>query len=299
MQKELNTITPQSLDQLIAVLSPNLCNIMNDTYGNYFSQKLIQCCTSQQRLKILQAIAKDFVAISIHPSGTHSIQCLIEIINLKEEEEVVKEAIRNDVLKLSYDSNSTHVLQKTLLVIEEKDREQINQILLENIPSLVLDANGICVVKKLINGNKSLDIRKVILSAIEKNCLEIIQNPFGNYIIQHVLDEWGYVICKDVVKVIQTNITSLSMQKFSSNVVEKCLDMLDQNTRKGWIKDIFNFSKLTALLKNKYGNFVLQKTIQVMSPKEKAEMKESLVKKLENISNKEKNRIKSLIDLLE
>lgn len=95
------------------------------------------------------------------------------------------------------------------------------------------------------------------------------------------------------------------MQKFSSNVVEKCLDVIDQviyclfqKTREIWVKDIFNFSKLFSLLKNKYGNFVLQKVIQVMTLKEKSDIKEYLNKKMENLSNKEKPRIKSLIDLL-
>ena len=65
---------------------------------------------------------------------------------------------------------------------------------------------------------------------IQKNCLEIIQNPFGNYIIQHILEEWGSEVCKDVTKLIHQNIISLSMQKFSSNVVEKCIDLLDEVT---------------------------------------------------------------------
>jgi hypothetical protein len=45
---------------------------------------------------------KDFVMISCHNSGTHSIQCLMEIINTKEEEDVIKFAIQSDILKLSY-----------------------------------------------------------------------------------------------------------------------------------------------------------------------------------------------------
>ena len=38
----------------------------------------------------------------MNQSGTHSIQCLIEIVNLKEELEVIQEAIKNDILKLAY-----------------------------------------------------------------------------------------------------------------------------------------------------------------------------------------------------
>ena len=79
----------------------------------------------------------------------------------------------------------------------------------------------------MIIGNKDLTIRSKILLVIQKNCLEIIQNPFGNYIIQHILEEWGPQICQDVTKVIHQNIISLSMQKFSSNVVEKCMDLID------------------------------------------------------------------------
>jgi len=222
----------------------------------------------------------------------------MEIINTKEEEQIIKVAIQNDILTLSYDANGTHVLQKIIAIVDEKDREYINNILLDKILKLIYDANGICVIKKLIHGNKDQLIKQKILSIIEKNCLEIIQNPFGNYIIQHILDEWGSETCKDVTKVIQVNIISLSMQKFSSNVVEKCMDIIDKATKYAWIQDLFNFSKISSLLKNKYGNFVLQKAILVMSDSEKKEIKEYLSKKISLISNKEKARMKGLIEII-
>jgi len=298
LQKELNTISPDNLELLLQKLCPNMTNIMIDTYGNYFSQRLIQSCSPQQRLEILKAIIKDFVMIACHNNGTHSIQCMMEIINTKEEEEVIKVAIQKDILKLCYDANGTHVIQKIIAIVDEKDRGYINTVLLDNILKLVFDANGICVIKKLINGNKDPAIKQRILQTIQKNCLEIIQNPFGNYIIQHILDEWGPEICKDVTKVIHFNIISLSMQKFSSNVVEKCMDIIDKGTRYLWIKDLFNFSKISSLLKNKYGNFVLQKAIMIMNPNERKEIKDYLVKKISLISNKEKARLKGLIEII-
>jgi hypothetical protein len=54
-----------------------------------------------------------------------------------------------------------------------------------------------------------------------------VQNPFGNYVIQHILDELGPEIANDIIDVIIANMISLSMQKFSSNVVEKCFDLVD------------------------------------------------------------------------
>ena len=62
------------------------------------------------------------------------------------EEDLVKKAVLNDILKISYDINGTHVVQKVLSCIKETNREEINEIILNNLESLVTDSNGICVV---------------------------------------------------------------------------------------------------------------------------------------------------------
>jgi hypothetical protein len=64
------------------------------------------------------------------------------------------------------------------------------------------------------------------------------------------------------------------------------------------IKELFNASKISSLLKNKYGNFVLQKAIQVMSRDEKKEIKDYLAKRISLTSNKEKARLNSLIEII-
>ena len=82
-------------------------------------------------------------------------------------------------------------------------------------------------MKKFINSNRNLALREILLNEITSNALEIVQNPFGNYVIQHILDEWGPEIARTIIDVIITTMISLSMQKFSSNVVEKCFDLVD------------------------------------------------------------------------
>jgi hypothetical protein len=88
--------------------------------------------------------------ISCNNSGTHSIQSLIEIINMPGEEDLVKEAIQDSILTLSYDTNGTHVIQKIISSIDEINREHVNQTLLTNINKLIYDSNGICVVSNNI-----------------------------------------------------------------------------------------------------------------------------------------------------
>ena len=64
------------------------------------------------------------------------------------------------------------------------------------------------------------------------------------------------------------------------------------------VKELFNASKISSLIKNKYGNYVLQKVISILNPEKKREIKEDLLKKLNVTSNKEKVRLKTLIDCL-
>jgi hypothetical protein len=52
------------------------------------------------------------------------------------------------------------------------------------------------------------------------------------------------------------------------------------------------------LIKNKYGNFVLQKALGSLSQEEKRAIKDDLLKKVNVTSNKEKARMSSLIENL-
>lgn len=64
------------------------------------------------------------------------------------------------------------------------------------------------------------------------------------------------------------------------------------------VKELFNASKISSLLKNKYGNFVLQKAIQVMTTEERKDIKEYLAKRVTSTSNKEKTRLNAIIEIM-
>lgn len=80
-------------------------------------------------------------------SGTHALQSLIEIMNLKEEEELIKSILdEENILKLCTNSNGTHIIQKIISCFDEENREKVNKSVLQNFSNLCMNANGICVV---------------------------------------------------------------------------------------------------------------------------------------------------------
>jgi hypothetical protein len=56
LQKFMNKFMPEVLDKLLQLLSPNFKEIMNDNYGNYLMQKLMQTCSKQQRLYFIGSV---------------------------------------------------------------------------------------------------------------------------------------------------------------------------------------------------------------------------------------------------
>jgi len=80
-------------------------------------------------------------------SGTHALQSLIEIMNLKEEEELIKSILNEDnILKLSINSNGTHIIQKIISCFDEINRSKVNKSVIDNFSKFCMNANGICVV---------------------------------------------------------------------------------------------------------------------------------------------------------
>jgi hypothetical protein len=88
--------------------------------------------------------------IANNTSGTHSIQSLIEIINMPEEEEILRNCVEKHILRLACNSNGTHIIQKIITCFEEKNREYLNDYILKNMAKMSMNVNGICVVRYFI-----------------------------------------------------------------------------------------------------------------------------------------------------
>jgi hypothetical protein len=57
MQKYLHNISPDNLTYLIKKINYNISQLMTDMYGNYFCQKMIQSCSADQRIKLLEYVS--------------------------------------------------------------------------------------------------------------------------------------------------------------------------------------------------------------------------------------------------
>ena len=294
VQTALEKSKEEEIDLLINKLIKKISDITIDKYGNYFTQKLIQICNPPQRIKILESIKSRFVEIAKNLFGTHPLQNLMEIIKSPEEKKIVLSYILGNEIALSLDSKGTHVLQKFISNTVDAEREQLNENIINLKDKLITDPFGVCVLIKLVKHTKNKKIFEEIANYITDNDpLSFIQDPYANYAVQILINSTDLSYCEKIIETIVNNYLSLSMQKFSSNVVENCIKYGDEKTVKKIYKSIIEQEKLESLLNNNYGNYVLEKLISRLNKEEKTKM----VKKIEKLGKTKSlsNTIKNLL----
>ena len=294
IQSILKKVTESEVDSLIAKLSSHFSDIMIDKYGNYFSQRLIQICSPNQRVAILKSIQPRFTEICINSFGTHPLQSLIEIVNMPKEREILLQCIEGHELELALDSKGTHVIQKFISCSSEEERGNVDKNIINELPKMINDSFGVCVLIKLIKQTTDESVKETIANYISSNnALSFIQNPYANYVVQSLFNQNDIHLCGDIINTIVDHFFSLSMQKFSSNVVENCIRYSDEGVVKKIYNDIINTGKLGSMLNNTYGNFVIEKLIARLNKEEKSE----LIKEITKIG-KEKNLSNTIMNLL-
>ena len=298
IQKQIEKGQNQCKVLLIKLLKKEgLSIIMKNIYGNYFFQQLIKGTQGVIISRIISYISDEFVNVSKDPSGTFSIQALLnEVSSIKEEQQILM-CIQNHEIEMAFDKNATYVLQKIILLFPDIHRVCLNEIILNNFKDLCMDSNGICLIKNFIKTNTLVSNKKRIIEEISNNFVDLADSPYGNYGIQYIMDNWDRNEFNDFIKKIMENIFKLSIQQFSSNVVEKAIEKIDDESREKMIRKLCFESNFIILLKNKFGRFVLQKAINHMSPELKNEFENNLVNKINNniYSNKDKNKVRKFV----
>ena len=291
LQKMLDKIQEDDIDTIFYQLSDEIIDLMCDNYGNYFMQKIITKCNLNQRIFLYEKLRAEhkFIFIANDIAGTHCLQALIGNMKSEKEEKIIRDNLINHLLELSCNINSTHVVQKIVEELKEPKRDYINQFVIMNFLPLCKDVNGICLIKKFISENKEEAITKSILLCLEKDYVEITQDQFGNYAVQHALDQFGYSKCYNIIRLICKNIVYFANQKFSSNVVDKIVISLHHNNFNEFsllIQAMFmNNENMFEMLRNKFGMFVLMNSIKLINMEQKFIIRNFLIKKLNVVDN--------------
>jgi hypothetical protein len=278
---------PEIIHLLYTEISSHISQLLLDPYANYFILKLFSYLDNSDCLNFLNQISKTFTYLCINKISTYPIQCIVEHINSKHLQEIIIDSVKNHLMKITLDIYGTHVLEKIISKFDYELIQPISKFVVDNFLFLANNANGLCVVKKIIIVEYKKNYFHKIKELSEENALVLIQNPFGNYTLQCIIDNWQL---EDIEKLIQMFIgkcSVLSVQKFSSNVIEKCIEK-SQYFLKEFLNECNanNFCGTGVLMQSNYGNYVIQTALKVISGKDRDDFIVGIYKNFSKITDK-------------
>jgi pumilio RNA-binding family len=95
----------------------------------------------------------------------------------------------------------------------------------------------------------------LLIETIVYNVSHLINDEHGNFIIQHTvnlrIDEYN----DKIFQFIKSNFIPLSKQKFSSNVIDKCILYEDSCMKSGLVDKMLELKCVNELIMDQYGNY--------------------------------------------
>ena len=225
------------------------------------------------------------------------VQKALEALDEDDLPRLLKE-FHHNVLSCIHDQNGNHVIQKCIEVMSNKIKsareiredakadflsEQIDFVIddvLGNTASLSCHPYGCRVLQRILEHCVE-EKKTAALDEISKCHKTLLDDQYGNYVIQHVL-QFGRQSDRESILhiVVENGLLSLSKQKFASNVVEKLLKYGTAQQRKAVVREMLKVvddqtrvikpagstdsSVVLLMVRDAYANYVVQTTLDVI-----------------------------------
>lgn len=215
LQKKLEEGDPAHRDMIFRETYGHFPELMIDPFGNYLCQKLLEHATEEQRSAIIDSVANDLVGISLNMHGTRAVQKMVDFLAQPRQPKQIRTliyALSVNVVALIKDLNGNHVIQKCLNKLIPEDNQFIYNAIATNLIEVATHRHGCCVLQRSID-HASPGQRVQLVTEIIFNSLYLVQDPFGNYVIQYILDLNDARFSEPLIRTFIGNVCSLSVQK--------------------------------------------------------------------------------------
>ncbi|KAI6109002.1 ARM repeat-containing protein [Pisolithus croceorrhizus] len=247
------------------IVPHNALQLIQDVFGNYVIQKLFEHGTQVQKTILANTMEG-------HILGA------VEFILPEQQGAFVKE-LDPHVLKCVKDANGNHVIQK---LIERVAPERLGFVnaLRGNVYDLSTHPYGCRVLQRCFE-HLPEDQTRPLMDELHKYMINLMQDQFGNYVVQFVLEQGKPHDRGQVIAKLRGQMLNMARHKFASNVCEKALVTASAEERRALIEEIVTpkadgVSPIVSMMKDQFANYVLQRALTVADN----DQKELLVAKI-------------------
>jgi Pumilio-family RNA binding repeat len=273
VQQALDEEGPMAATMILHEGLPFWGEAMVDPFGNYLFQKMLEKVTAEERIMLIQNVSSRLVNASLNLHGTRSVQKVVELCAQDDKDgksdglqetasAVLTAALAPSAARLCIDSHGNHVIQRILLRLGTKYSMFVFDAVAASVGDVARHRHGCCVIQRCLDSPPS-EPRSYLVRCIVDRSLDLMQDAYGNYVVQYVLDvccdEDVQAVCESVVG----RVNLLAIQKFSSNVMEKCLERCSDRVKEAYLLEMSDSERVRELMMDPFGNYVIQRALSV------------------------------------
>lgn len=158
------------------------------------------------------------------------------------------------------------------------------------------------VIQRMLEYGTEQD-KETILAELHNSTQVLITDQYGNYVVQHIIEHGMPEDRSRIIQLVIAQLVTLSKHKFASNVVEKCIQYGNAEERKGIREQIISqasdgTSSLQLMMKDQYGNYVIQKLLNQLEGAEREAFVEEMRPQFQTLRKTSTSRQLAAIDRL-
>ncbi|CAN4114636.1 unnamed protein product [Withania somnifera] len=238
--------------------------VMVDESGHAFFLKLVKFCNDTQMELILCTFnlqVELFAQTAFMKYGSKAIQMLIKSLKKKPLAKYCSEIVSLKLVELMTHRTGRYVVEQCIHVLNEKQNEVLFRGIISCSRELATNECG-CASLNVCIDYITNPFRKELLEKIANQSGYLANDPWGNYVVQHVLDLGDEEISCRIFSRLEKQYLTLAFKKGGSHVVEKCIE----SSKSGMISvvDVLlaDAKALVQLAKDPFGNYVIQKALK-------------------------------------
>jgi len=294
VQSKLEVRDPAFFALFYEEMKDHVAELMIDNFGHFAIEKLIAGCDAEQALTLLQRLAPSINIVACQKHGSFSVQALVDTLHTPAQIYTLVEAMKPDILRIITHASGHFVVLRMLQRFPYQSTKFIDECLIQHCATIGTDHHGLRVVKAVLAVRRSTELTR-LFKQVARLTMKLVENQYGNYVIQSVLDVAPPGVRTNIKVKMEGKYMRLSKQKFSSNVVERCLKQSSTHWRTIIIRELIAQPAVSELLRDRYGNYVLQTALAVANAQQVQEILRSITPYLPSLRDNVRSKWKKML----
>merc|ERR1719316_451250 len=268
----------------LLVGDPHILALNNDL-GIEATERL-ESGTREQRNEVLQWIMSATLGLALSASGCRVVQAAVEVAG-GDYRRLMTQDMHGHVAELLDSPHGNHVLQKCIEVLPPDTVQFVLDELVafpDHGLAIAKHRFGCRILERLLEHCPAEQTRILVEDVIE-NAYVLCRHPFGNYVVQHVL-EYGTTTQRSgvVEALLQGGVMDLAMHRVASNVIERALVQCSAEGRRSLVGQLVTQPAETlAMASSRYGSFIAQRLLEMPASPQRDELFEQLYEGIETL----------------